>query len=62
MLTFQVTEPLKAPPLTVPVSLVPTAARPDIVIIQGKDVKLLELTVPITTTDGFQAARERKLL
>ena len=60
MLTFQVTEPLKAPPLTVPVSLVPTAARPDIVIIQGKDVQLLELTVPIHTKDGLQAARERK--
>ena len=43
-----------------PVSLVPTAARPDIVIIQGKDVQLLELTVPINTKDGFQAARERK--
>ena len=62
MLTFQVTEPLKTPPLTVPVhvSLVPTAARPDIVIIQGKDVKLLELTVPIHTKDSLQAARERK--
>ena len=43
-----------------PVSLVPTAARPDIVIIQGKDVQLLELTVPIHTKDGLQAARERK--
>ena len=43
-----------------PVSLVPTAARPDIVIIQGKDVQLLELTVPINTKDGVQAARERK--
>ena len=48
------------PPLTVPVSLVPTAARQDIVIIQGKDVQLLELTVPIHTKDSLQAARERK--
>ena len=32
------------PPSTVPVSLVPTAARPHIVIIQGKDVQLLELS------------------
>jgi len=48
------------PPLTVPVSLVPTAARPYIVIIQGKDVQVLELTVPINTKDGLQAARERK--
>ena len=48
------------PPLTVPVSLVPTTAKPDIVIIQGKDVQLLELTVPINTKDSLQAAHERK--
>ena len=43
-----------------PVSLVPITARPDIVIIQGKDVQLLELTIPINTKDGLQAAHERK--
>jgi len=40
--------------------LVPTTSRPDIVIIQGKDVQLLELTIPINTKDGLQAAHERK--
>ena len=48
------------PPLTVPVSLVPTTAKPDIVIIQGKDVQILKLTVPINTKNGLQAACERK--
>ena len=41
------------PPLTVPLSLVPTTARPDIVIIQDKDVQLLELTIPTNTSEGL---------
>ena len=37
---------LENPPSTVPLSIVPTTARPDIVIVQDKTIKLLELTVP----------------
>ena len=48
------------PPSTIPVSLVPTTARPDIVIIQEKEIRLLELTIPINTKSGLQNARERK--
>ena len=47
------------PPLTVPLSLVPTTARPDI-IIQDKDVQLLELTIPTNTSEGLRNARARK--
>ena len=48
------------PPLTVPLSLVPTTARPDIVIIQDKDVQLMELTIPTNTSEGLRNARARK--
>ena len=48
------------PTFAVPISLVPTTVRPDIVIIHGKNVQYLELTVPINTKDGLQATCERK--
>ena len=60
MWTSPVSVPLTIPPLTVPSSLVSTTARPDIVIIQGMSIQLLELTVLTNTKNDLQAARERK--
>ena len=37
----------ESPPSTIPVSLVTTTARPDMVIIDGNVVTLLEMTIPI---------------
>ena len=51
---------LDNPPSTVPLSIVPTTARPDIVIIQDKTIKLLELTVPANTVTHITNARMRK--
>ena len=51
---------LDNPPSTVPLSMVQTTARPDIVIIQDKTVKLLELTVPANTLENIANARMRK--
>ena len=37
----------ESPPSTIPVSLVTTTARPDMAIIDGNVVTLLEMTIPI---------------
>ena len=47
-------------PSTVPLSMVQTIARPDVVIIQDKTVKLFELTVPANTIENIANARMRK--
>ena len=49
------------PPATIPPKLLVTSARPDIVIQNGSDILLLELTVPHNTRDSFIKAHERKI-
>ena len=51
---------LNNPPSTIPPSLVATSARPDIVIISGSSIHLLELTVPSNTVKNIMNARVRK--
>ena len=48
------------PSATIPLNILCTSARPDIVIIHKDTITLLELTVPINTTEGLNNARERK--
>ena len=50
-----------SPPATLPLRILVTSARPDIVIIDGDVITLLELTIPINTKEGLQNARDRKL-
>ena len=50
-----------SPPTTLPLRILVTSARPDIVIIDGDIITLLELTIPINTTEGLQNARDCKL-
>ena len=47
-------------PSTVHLSVVQATAHTDIVIIQDKTVKLLELTVPVNTIENIANARMRK--
>ena len=48
------------PPATVPPSLVSTTARPDMVIIDGSKITLLELTIPHNSPESLRAAHIRK--
>ena len=48
------------PPATVPPSLVSTTARPDMVIIDGSKITLLELTIPHNSPESLGAAHIRK--
>ena len=49
-----------SPPSTIPPHILSTSARPDIVILEGNVITLLELTIPINTKIGLQNARARK--
>lgn len=51
---------VESPPATVPPSLVSTPARPDICIVEDKNVTILELTVPWNSTSSISNARNRK--
>ena len=48
------------PSATVPQNIVATSARPDMVIVSGGDVKLVELTVPYNSPEALRNARQRK--
>ena len=50
-----------SPPTTLPLRILVTSARPDIVNIDSDIITLLELTIPINTKEGLQNARDRKL-
>ena len=50
-----------SPPATVPLHVLVTSARPDIIIIEDVTITLLELTIPINTKRGLHNAREQKL-
>ena len=51
---------LDNPPLTIPPSVLPTSARPDIFIKNNSEIHILELTIPKNTSNGLKAARSRK--
>ena len=51
---------VESPPATVPPSLISTPARPDICIVEDKNVTILELTVPWNSTSSISNARNRK--
>ena len=51
---------VEQPPSTVPPSVISTSARPDIFIIQGNLVTILELTVPWNSSSSIENARVRK--
>ena len=48
------------PPATMPQSIVSTSARPDIVVIHGNKITLIELTVPYNSPEALSNARLRK--
>ena len=48
------------PSATVPQNIVATSARPDMVIVSGGNVKLVELTVPYNSPEALRNARQRK--
>ena len=48
------------PPATIPSNTLPTTYRPNLVLISGFSISLLELTVCSNTPDGFLNARQRK--
>uniref|UniRef100_A0A1X7UFF2 Reverse transcriptase zinc-binding domain-containing protein n=1 Tax=Amphimedon queenslandica TaxID=400682 RepID=A0A1X7UFF2_AMPQE len=48
------------PPATIPLNIIVTTARPDIVIIDGRYICLLELTIPSNNMASLTNARERK--
>ena len=49
-----------SPPSTIPPDILSTSCRPDLILLQEKSIKLLELTVCGNTTEGFANARSRK--
>ena len=49
------------PPSTVPVSILATSARPDMVLIRSMEITLIELTVPYDSREHLNNARARKL-
>ena len=48
------------PPTTIPQDIVPTSARPDLIIIREKEVLLLELTIPYNSPESLSNAHQRK--
>ena len=48
------------PPTTIPVELLDTSARPDIVIVRASEIVLLELMVPYNSPNCLHNARIRK--
>ena len=51
----------EAPQATVPVSTLVTSARPDMVLIRGLEIILIELTVPYDSRENLNSVRSRKL-
>ena len=48
------------PTSTVPVSILATSARPDMVLIRSMEITLIELTVPFESRENLNNARARK--
>ena len=51
----------ESPPAAVPLHILVTSARPDIVIIEDVTITSLKLTIPINAKEGLHNAREWKL-
>ena len=49
-----------SPPAVLPLDISTTSARPDIVLVEGSSITILELTVPFNSREALQAARLRK--
>ena len=49
-----------SPPSTVPLDILVTSARPDIVIIDDRSVQIIELTIPANNATSLGNARARK--
>ena len=53
---------MENPPSTVPIDILPTSDRPDIVFVsKDKEITIIELTVPFNSPDCINAAHEYKL-
>lgn len=48
------------PPATIPLHILYTTARPDIVAIQNDLITFFKLTIPINTKEGLNKAKNRK--
>lgn len=48
------------PPSTIPDDIYTTSARPDIVLVRGKVVVLMELTIPYNSPESMRNAQRRK--
>ena len=51
----------ESPPATIPIDVSTTTARPDLVLVSGSNITMLELTIPTNSSESIQAARARKL-
>ena len=50
----------ESPPATLPTNLLTSTARPDIILISGDNVTILELTIPSKSKEAINKAKERK--
>ena len=48
------------PQATVPVSILATSVRPDMVVIRGLEITLIEFTVPYNSRENLNGVRYRK--
>ena len=48
------------PPATIPLEILDTSARPDIVVISQREIVLLELTIPYNSPESIAKAKQRK--
>ena len=48
------------PLATIPENILITSARPDIVLVEDKEITLLELTIPHNSMESISNARARK--
>ena len=50
----------ESPPVTLPIDLSTSTARPDIVLVSEESVTMLELTIPSNSKEAIIKAKERK--
>ena len=49
------------PPATIPINLSTSSDRPDLVIVSGSDLTILELTIPANNMENIKNTRDRKI-
>ena len=49
------------PPATIPTNFSPSSDRPDLVIVSGSDLTILELTIPANNMENIKNARDQKM-